>query len=176
MKGADQDYAAYHQREEAARAEKVRIERSHGLRHASPRGPPRFGPLTHESADAARTFLLPRQRIKQPLGVLCMAMVPTMGSSRNTITAQASNRRWLAAGFALQIHTNTLHAYDAYNGRLLWKKPVDRFTRHASLEDGIYVAGGGRCEVLDPASGESRVVARRRRRPARVRFRHPRGR
>ncbi|PIY38138.1 MAG: hypothetical protein COZ06_31625, partial [Armatimonadetes bacterium CG_4_10_14_3_um_filter_66_18] len=56
--------------------------------------------------------------------------------------------------FAFQIHTNTLHAVDAYTGRLLWKQPVEHFTRYASMEDGIYVAGGDKCVVYDPATGK----------------------
>ena len=55
--------------------------------------------------------------------------------------------------FALQIRTSTLHAYDVYTGRLLWKVRTPSFTRYASMEDFVYVAGGGRCAVLDPATG-----------------------
>lgn len=159
LKGADQDYAAYHQREEAARAEKVRIERSHGFVTLVREGPlPGSAPWTHESADAARTFFSRDQRIKQPLGVLWYGDGPDHGFFKEHDYGTGVKPQVVGGRvFALQIHTNTLHAYDAYNGRLLWKKPVDRFTRYASLEDGIYVAGGGRCEVLDPASGESRA-------------------
>ena len=49
-------------------------------------------------------------------------------SARDARTFLDVQREYASMGgrvFALQIHTNTLHAYDAYNGRLLWKKPAE---------------------------------------------------
>ena len=126
------------------------------LRRAGPL--PGSAPWTHETADAARSFFSRDARVKPPLGVLWYGDGSDHGFWKEHDYGTGVKPQ-VAGGwvFALQIHTNTLHAYDAYTGRLLWKNQVDPFTRYASLEDAIYVAGGGRLLVCDPATGQQRA-------------------
>jgi len=125
----------------------------------------RVGPLpgsafwTHESADAARSYFSQEQRVKMPLGLLWYGDGPDYGFWKHKDYGTGVKPQVVGGRlFAFQIHTSTLHAYDVYTGRVLWKQPVDRFTRYASVEGGIYVAGGGSLSVLDPATGGARAT------------------
>ncbi|MFH1265210.1 MAG: PQQ-binding-like beta-propeller repeat protein, partial [Planctomycetota bacterium] len=126
-----------------------------------PEAPPHSAPWTHECADAARTFFSRDQRVKPPLGVLWYGDGPDHGFWKRKdygvgVKPQVVGGRL----FALRIASNTLVAYDVYTGRLLWTTNVDPFTRYASMEDGVYVAGGDRLTVHDPATGKPRAEFR----------------
>jgi len=110
---------------------------------------------THETADSARSYFSKDQLVKAPLGVLWYGDGADHGFYKSKdygvgVKPQVVGGRL----FAYQIFSRTLHAIDVYTGRLLWKTKVEHFTRYAAMEDGIYVAGGGKCLVLDPATGE----------------------
>jgi outer membrane protein assembly factor BamB len=112
---------------------------------------------THETADSGRSYCSQDQLVKAPLGVLWYGDGVNHGFYKNKdygvgVKPQVVGGRL----FAYQIFSRTLHAMDVYTGRLLWKAKVEHFTRYASMEDGIYVAGGDKCVVLDPASGEAK--------------------
>jgi len=110
---------------------------------------------THETADAARSYFSKDQLVQAPLGVLWYGDGADYGFFK-TKDYGVGVKPQVVGGrlFAFQIHTNSLHALDVYTGRLLWKQPVEHFTRYASMEDGIYVAGGDKCVVYDPATGK----------------------
>lgn len=132
---------------EAERAKRMLIVRRVGALPGS-------APWTHESADAARTHFSRDGLVEDPLGVLWYGDGDGYGFYKQKdygkgVKPQVTGGRL----FALQIFSNTLHAVDVYTGRLLWKVEVDPFTRYVSREDGIYVAGGDCCVVLDPATG-----------------------
>ncbi|NLX95397.1 MAG: PQQ-binding-like beta-propeller repeat protein [Rhodopirellula sp.] len=124
----------------------------------------RDGPLpgaanwTHECGDASRSFYSDDGRVAAPLGVLWYGDGPGYGFWKHKdygigVKPQVVGGRL----FALQISSSTLYAYDVYTGRVLWSRKVEPFTRYVSQEDGVYVAGGNRCEVLDTATGEPRA-------------------
>ena len=115
----------------------------------------RQGPLpgsaswTHETADSARSYFSKDQLVKAPLGVLWYGDGADYGFYKSKdygvgVKPQVVGGRL----FAYQIFSRTLHAVDVYTGRALWKTKVEHFTRYASMEDGIYVAGGDTCLVL----------------------------
>ena len=120
----------------------------------------RVGPLpgsaswTHETADAARSYFSHDRRAKAPLGVLWYGDGPDHGFWKRKdygigVKPQVIGGRL----FAFQVGGRMLRAYDVYTGRVLWTRKVDAFTRYVSRADGIYVAGGDTCQVLDPATG-----------------------
>jgi len=109
---------------------------------------------THETADAARTYFSTDQRVKAPLGVLWYGDGPDHGFWKRKdygigVKPQVIGGRL----FAFQVGGRLLRAYDVFTGRVLWTRKVDAFTRYVSRPDGIYVAGGDTCLVLDPATG-----------------------
>jgi outer membrane protein assembly factor BamB len=111
---------------------------------------------THETGDAGRSFFSRDQRVQAPLGVLWYGDGEDYGFYKSKdygvgVKPQVVGGRL----FAYQIFSGALHAIDVYTGRLLWKTSVEPFTRYASMEDGIYVGGGDKCLVLDPATGET---------------------
>ncbi|MDY0168179.1 MAG: PQQ-binding-like beta-propeller repeat protein [Thermoguttaceae bacterium] len=125
----------------------------------------RAGPLagaakwTHESADAARSYFSREQRVQAPLGLLWYGDGPDHGFWKRKDYGTGVKPQVVGGRvFAFQVSTRTLQAYDVYTGRLLWKEPVDPFARCASLNDGIYVAGGDRVRVLDPATGAEKAA------------------
>jgi hypothetical protein len=64
----------------------------------------------------------------------------------------------VSGGRVYAIAGGTLVAYDAYTGRLLWRKEFTAFRRHArfaTLDDGIYLIADGQCLVCDPATGKT---------------------
>jgi len=123
----------------------------------------RNGPLpgsadwTHETADAARSFCSRDELVRAPLGVLWYGDGPDHGFYKRKDYGHGVKPQ-VAGGrlFALQIATNTLHAVDAYTGRLLWTRRVGPSARYASFPDAVYVADGRICDVLDPATGQPR--------------------
>jgi outer membrane protein assembly factor BamB len=119
----------------------------------------RFGPLpesapwTHEYADAASSYFSRDRRVRPPLEVLWYGDGPDHGvwswHDYNTgIKPQVVGGRLFAQ------RSGELFAYDVYTGRSLWTQKIDRASRCASLEDGVYVAGVNRCVVYDPATGQ----------------------
>jgi outer membrane protein assembly factor BamB len=132
---------------------------------------------THETADAARSYYSRDELVKPPLGVLWYGDGEDYGFYKihdygSGVKPQVVDGRV----FALQQFSGTLFAYDAYTGRVLWKKQVhsglERYpfiedgsfdwkwvtvkgciTRYASMHDGIYVVCGSKCIVYDPETG-----------------------
>ncbi len=122
---------------------------------------PGSAPWTHECGDAARSFFSRDRLLRPPLGVLWYGDGPDYGFwKRKDYGTGVKPQEVGGRLFALQLSSRTLTAYDVFTGRLLWKKQVSRFTRYASLADGIYVAGGDTCTVLDPATGAPRSTFR----------------
>ncbi|NOZ19469.1 MAG: PQQ-binding-like beta-propeller repeat protein [Planctomycetes bacterium] len=121
----------------------------------------RVGPLpgsawwTHETADAARTYFSKDQLVKAPLGILWYGDGEDYGFYKRKdygigVKPQVVGGRL----YAFRISGQTLVSYDVYTGRQLWEQKVERYTRYVSMPDGIYVAGGNRCVVYDPATGK----------------------
>ena len=125
----------------------------------------RVGPLpgsaawTHESGNAARTYYSRDRLVQNPLAVLWYGDGPGYGFHKSKDYGTGVKPQVVGGRlFAFQIASRTLHAVDVYTGRALWQRKVEAFTRYASMPDGIYVAGGDRCEVLDPATGTPRAT------------------
>lgn len=113
---------------------------------------------THESADAARSYHSRDERVRPPLAVLWYGDGSDHGFWKEKDYGTGVKPQVVGGRvFALRITANTLFAYDAYTGRLLWQAKVSPFTRYASLEDGVYVAGNGRVTVYEPATGAVRA-------------------
>jgi outer membrane protein assembly factor BamB len=113
---------------------------------------PQSAPWTHECADAALSYFSRDLRVRPPLEVLWYGDGPDHGvwtwHDYNTgIKPQVVGGRLFA------LRSGQLFAYDVYTGRLLWTVAIDRASRCASLEDGVYLAGVNRCTIYDPASG-----------------------
>jgi hypothetical protein len=120
------------------------------IRRAGPL--PQSAPWTHEYADAALSYFSRDRRVRPPLEVLWYGDGPDHGvwtwHDYNTgIKPQVVGGRLFAQ------RSGQLFAYDAYTGRLLWTATIDRVSRCASLEDGVYLAGVNRCVIYDPATG-----------------------
>jgi len=110
---------------------------------------------THETGDAARSYFSRDKLVKPPLGILWYGDGSDYGFFKRKDYGTGVKPQVIGGRlFAFQILSRTLLAYDVYTGRVLWKQPVERFTRYASMEDGIYVAEGNKCVVYDPATGE----------------------
>jgi outer membrane protein assembly factor BamB len=125
-----------------------------------PDGPAGAADWTHETADPARTYFSHDRAVQAPLAPLWYGDGPTYGFIKTKDYGRGVKPQVVEGRvFALQQRSRTLFAYDAYTGRLLWStqgEGEDRgfITRFASLPDGIYAAGRGRCLVYDPATGE----------------------
>lgn len=122
----------------------------------------REGPLrgsavwSHETGDASRSFFSRDELVKAPLGVLWYGDGPDHGFYKRKdyghgVKPQVAGGRM----FALQIASNTLHAVDAYTGRLLWTRKVGGSARYVSMPEAVYVGDERECLVLDAASGET---------------------
>ena len=120
---------------------------------------PRSAYWTHECADAARSYYSQDGLVRAPLGVLWYGDGADYGFYKRKDYGIGVKPQVIGGRvFSLQLASRTLYANDAYTGRLLWKTKVDPFTRYASMADGIYVAGGNKCTLFDPATGESRAT------------------
>jgi outer membrane protein assembly factor BamB len=122
----------------------------------------REGPLqgsavwSHETGDASRSFFSRDELVKAPLGVLWYGDGPDHGFYKRKdyghgVKPQVAGGRM----FALQIASNTLHAVDAYTGRLLWTRKVGGSARYVSMPEAVYVGDERECLVLDASSGET---------------------
>ncbi len=123
---------------------------------------------THEHADAANTRVSHDQLVKAPLGILWFGgpshegILPRHGHGPQP---QVIDGRLIIEGVDL------MRAIDIYTGRLLWETRlpgVGKFynnlshqpganasgSNYVSLREGIYVAYGKVCVVLDPATGK----------------------
>jgi outer membrane protein assembly factor BamB len=123
------------------------------IRRAGPL--PQSAPWTHEYADAALSYFSRDRRVRPPLEVLWYGDGPDHGvwtwhDYNSGIKPQVVGGRLFAQ------RSGQLFAYDAYTGRLLWTAKIDRVSRCASLEDGVYLAGVNRCVIYDPATGQRR--------------------
>ena len=124
----------------------------------------RVGPLpgsaswTHESCTAARTYYSTDDRVKAPLGVLWYGHGEGPHFSQvNDYDAGVKPQVVGGRMFALRQNPPLLHAMDVYTGRVIWTQPTDRYARFVSMENGIYVAGNGKCTVYEPVSGKERA-------------------
>ncbi len=123
---------------------------------------------THEHADAANTRVSKDSRVKAPLGLLWFggagneAILPRHGHGPQP---QVVGGRLFIEGMDI------IRAIDIYTGRVLWEASLpgvgDLYnntahqpganssgTNYIATRDGIYVALGKSCVVLDPATGE----------------------
>ena len=133
---------------------------AHGVTLSRPGGPEGAADWTHETSDPARSFFSRDTAVRAPLAPLWFGDGPGYGFVKHKdygigVKPQVVEGRV----FALQQHTQTLFAYDAYTGRVLWQirgegDDAGFITRHAAVADGVYAAGRGLCVVYDPATGE----------------------
>ncbi len=124
----------------------------------------REGPLegsaswTHECADAARSFFSKDQLAKAPLGILWYGQEGENEFwSNNDYGVGVKPQVVGGRVFAYSLPMRALFAYDAYTGRHLWRAKTEAFTRFAAQPDGVYVAAGDACTVLDPATGAEKA-------------------
>ncbi len=113
---------------------------------------------THECGDAARSFFSKDQLVKAPLGILWYGQEGENEFWTNNdygigVKPQVVGGRV----FAYSLPMRALFAYDAYTGRHVWKAKGEAFTRFAAMPDGIYMAAGDACTILDPATGVERA-------------------
>jgi outer membrane protein assembly factor BamB len=113
---------------------------------------PDSAPWTHEFADAAVSYYSRDRCVRPPLAVLWYGDGPDHGFWM-WHAYDTGLKPQVVGGRLFAWRSGVLTCYDAYTGRLLWTAKTDRVIRYASLADGVYVAGGNRCAVLDPATG-----------------------
>jgi outer membrane protein assembly factor BamB len=131
----------------------AQVERTAGavmIRRAGPL--PQSAPWTHEYADCASSYYSRDDRVRPPLEVLWYGDGPEQGVW-NWHDYNTGIKPEVVGGRLFAQRSGELFAYDVYTGRLLWTTKIDRASRCASLEDGVYLAGMDRCTVLDPATG-----------------------
>ena len=125
-----------------------------------PDGPVGAADWTHETADPARSYFSKDRAVRAPLAPLWYGDGPAYGFIKSKDYGRGVKPQVVEGRvFALQQRSRRLFAYDAYTGRLIWStqgegKDKGFITRFASMPDGIYVAGKGRCVVYDPATGK----------------------
>ncbi len=127
-----------------------------------PEAPAGAADWTHETGDAARSYFSPDQRVKSPLALLWYGDGPDHGFAKwkdygRGVKPQVVRGRL----FAFDDKAQQLTAIDIYTGRLLWRhKTETSIVRFVSMPEGIYVAQGLNCQVLDPATGRVRTTFR----------------
>lgn len=133
-------------------AEVAQVGRAVRIRRVGPL--PQSAPWTHECADASLTYFSRDRCVRPPLAVLWYGDGPDYGFWKEHDYATGIKPQVIGGRlFALRISSRSLFAYDVYTGRLLWTVKTDPFSRYASMEDGVYLAGCNRCVVHDPATG-----------------------
>ncbi|OGV70791.1 MAG: hypothetical protein A3K19_19130 [Lentisphaerae bacterium RIFOXYB12_FULL_65_16] len=156
----DADHAKLQQVLAATPQESAELTRTDGLSLLRRVGPlPGSADWTHETCDAARTYYSTDERVKAPLGVLWYGHGE--GPHFSQVNDYDSGVKPQVVGgrlFALRQRTPLLYALDVYTGRVLWTQPTDTRARFASMNDGVYVAGNGKCTVYDPATGRERAA------------------
>jgi len=110
---------------------------------------------THESGDEARSYLSKDKAAKPPFGILWYGD-PTEPGCHENHSYGTGVRPAVAGGRIVARGQGFIYALDAYTGRFLWKHEVERFFRFCSRKDGVYLAMGNACLVLDPATGAVR--------------------
>ena len=140
----------------SARLPGAAVECTDGLVRLSREGPlPGAADWTHECSDAARSFFSHDERVKAPLAILWYGDGPDHGFEKHKdygrgVKPQVSGGRL----FAFNDISQELAAVDIYTGRLLWRHHTETsLVRLVSMPDGVYVAAGLKCDVLDPATG-----------------------
>ena len=123
------------------------------LRHRG--GLPGAAPWTHECGGPERTYFSKDKLVKPPLGVLWYGDSSEVGFRKRKdyhtgVKPQVVN----GVLVAFDEVGKSLRAYDVYTGLKLWSRGAPSFTRFAAVPDGIYVAGGNACEVLEPVTGK----------------------
>ncbi|HHM12307.1 MAG TPA: hypothetical protein ENJ16_02045, partial [Planctomycetaceae bacterium] len=111
---------------------------------------------THETSDAARSYFSSDERVRAPLGILWYGDSDDYGFHKwkdygRGVKPQVCRGRL----FAFNDRTRVLRAVDIYTGRRFWEYTLPTsLVRFVSLPDGVYVAHGRTCEVLDPKTGK----------------------
>jgi outer membrane protein assembly factor BamB len=123
---------------------------------------PGSAPWTHDAADAARSFCSQDDLVQAPLGILWYGDQNGSVLSNHALDRarpQVSGGRVYVLS---QIRQAAISAYDAYTGRFLWRQAIEcsaygesRHTHFVALADGIYLAVGRTCCVLDPDTGRT---------------------
>jgi outer membrane protein assembly factor BamB len=115
---------------------------------------PGSAPWTHDTGDAANTFVSKDSVARGPMGILwygdqndCALDV----HAGNFVTTKVNGGRVYVIQ---QQRPRRIFAYDAFTGRLLWQRELKSFyARFVALADGIYLATEGDCTVFDPSTG-----------------------
>lgn len=124
---------------------------------------------THQYADVGNTVVSADKLVRLPLGVLWFG-----GPSNEGILPRHGNGPipQVAGGRRIIEGRNMLRAVDVYTGRLLWQRELPDLgqfydntsfsfgtnaigSNYVSMPDGIYVAHGRSCLVLDPKTGQT---------------------
>ena len=106
---------------------------------------------SHAGANAANTGASEDRRVKGPLTRLWF------GGSFRWHRKPGSTAVRIAGGriFVKPQRSSTLRAIDAYTGRHLWQAALPpSHGDFVAVEDGLYIASGNSCVVLDPATGK----------------------
>ena len=107
---------------------------------------------THENCDAANTSCSPDELVKAPLGLLWYGDAFGGGTGAYK-KAVCGGRVYVLEGHSSR---TILFTYDAFTGRPLWKNEINAVPLHVvALAEGVYAAGGGKCLVLDPQTGQT---------------------
>jgi outer membrane protein assembly factor BamB len=116
----------------------------------------RTGPLpgsaawSHEGADAANTGASEDRFVKAPLELLWLDSPPRWQRAPGATLVRVGGGRIL-------IKAETLQAIDVFTGRKLWETtlpfPHRQTDQIVVSDEGIYLAGGTTCLVLDPVTG-----------------------
>lgn len=147
---------------ELAALPQIKVEMSAGALWLRREGSlPQTAAWTHECGDPSRSYYSDDALVSPPLAVLWYGDGPGYGFWKDKDYGTGVKPQVVGGrAIALQLSKSTLMAYDVFTGRGLWQTTVDRFTRYASLSDGIYVAGQNRLTILDPATGTTRAEHR----------------
>ncbi|MEE8451105.1 MAG: PQQ-binding-like beta-propeller repeat protein [Thermoguttaceae bacterium] len=118
---------------------------------------------THEDADAAGSLVSQDVRIKAPLDLLWFGGAVDMLFPEWDFTHTRPTTPLVVGGRMFFQVFPDLHAVDIYSGRHLWTtqlpgtktNPQRRNVNYVATEDSVYVATGGTCHRLDPATGST---------------------
>lgn len=136
---------------------------------ARPKGLPGAGQWTHQYGDPGNTCVSQDELVQAPLGVLWFG-----GSSNAKILPRHGHgpSEQVCQGRLFIEGPDTLRAVDVYTGRVLWEADLPGLgqafintdhqpganalgTNYVTTPDGIYVAQGDACVVLDPETGKT---------------------
>ena len=141
----------------SARLPGASLEATEGLVRLIREGPlPGAADWTHECGTAARSFFSHDERVEAPLAILWYGDGADHGFEKHKDYGRGVKPQ-VAGGrlFAYDDIKQELAAVDIYTGRLLWRhRSETSLVRFVSMPDGVYVATGLKCDVLEPASGK----------------------